>query len=103
MPRAGLQKTLSKAGHALRVSVETYNYELQMSLVARGRGLGLVPSRLVSRSAARGDIVVLRVRGLEFPMKVWLLTAGLPSALEAALAAFADSLQGRLSSGRSRK
>ncbi len=95
--RATLQKALSRAGLALRVSVETYNYELQMSLVARGRGLGLVPSRLVSRSAARRELAVLTVRGLEFPMTVWLLTAGLPSALEAALAAFADSLQRRLS------
>jgi DNA-binding transcriptional LysR family regulator len=99
--RATLQKAFAKAGLPLRVGVETYNYELQMSLVARGRGLGLVPGRLVSKSAARPKLAVLEVRGLEFPMTVWLLTAGLPAALEAALAAFADSLQRRLAPKRS--
>jgi DNA-binding transcriptional LysR family regulator len=101
--RATLQKAFAKAGLPLRVGVETYNYELQMSLVARGRGLGLVPGRLVSKSAARPKLAVLEVRGLEFPMTVWLLTAGLPSVLEAALAAFADSLQRRLAPKRSRR
>ena len=101
--RATLQRALSKAGLSLRVSVETYNYELQMFLVARGRGLGLVPGRLVSRSAARRNVAVLGVRGLEFPMTVWLLTATPPSALEAPLAAFADSLERRLAPKRSEK
>ena len=79
--RASLQKALSRAGLSLRVSMETYNYELQMSLVARGRGMGLVPSRLAARSAARRQLAVLSIRGLEFPMTVWLLTAfrALPS------------------------
>jgi len=99
--RAILQKAFAKAGLPLRVGVETYNYELQMSLVARGRGFGLVPSRLVSKSPARSELRVLNVRGLEFPMTVWLVTAGLPSSLEVALATFADSLQRRLSLKRS--
>jgi DNA-binding transcriptional LysR family regulator len=99
--RAGLQKAFSRAGLALRVGVETYNYELQMSLVARGRGFGLVPSRLVSKSPTRAELRVLNVRGLEFPMTVWLVTAGVPPSLEIALATFADSLQRRLSLKRS--
>jgi DNA-binding transcriptional LysR family regulator len=103
--RATLQKAFAKAGLPLRVGVETYNYELQMSLVARGRGFGLVPGRLVTKSTARAALSVLDVRALDFPMTVWLLTAGLPSGLEAALTAFADSLQRRLApkSKRSRK
>lgn len=100
--RAILQKAFARAGLSLRVGVETYNYELQMSLVARGRGLGLVPSRLVGRSAVRRQLCVSSVRGLDFPMTIWLLTAGLPSALEAALERFGDSLQRQLSSKRSR-
>src|SRR4051812_2934100 len=101
--RSTLQKVFAKAGLPLRVGVETYNYELQMSLVARGRGFGLVPSRLVSRSGARTRLSVLEVRALDFPMTAWLLTAGLPSGLEPALTAFADSLQRRLAPKRSRK
>ncbi len=101
--RAILQKAFGRAGLSLRVGVETYNYELQMSLVARGRGLGLVPSRLVARSAVKRQLSVLGVRGLEFPMTIWMLTAGLPSALEAALETFTDSLQRRLSPKRGTK
>ena len=101
--RAILQKAFGRAGLSLRVGVETYNYELQMSLVARGRGLGLVPSRLVARSAVKRQLSVLGVRGLEFPMTIWMLTAGLPSALETALEAFTDSLQRRLSPKRGAK
>ena len=101
--RAILQKAFGRAGLSLRVGVETYNYELQMSLVARGRGLGLVPGRLVARSAVKRQLSVLGVRGLEFPMTIWMLTAGLPSALETALEAFTDSLQRRLSPKRGAK
>jgi len=101
--RATLQKVLAKAGLPLRVGVETYNYELQMSLVARGRGFGLVPSRLVSKSAARAALSVLDVRALDFPMTVWLLTTELPSALQAALNTFAGSLERRLAPKRSGK
>jgi hypothetical protein len=57
----------------------------------------------VSKSAARAQLSVLDVRALDFPMTVWLLTAGLPSGLEVALTAFADSLQRRLAPKRSRK
>jgi len=69
--RAALRRTLAVAGADMRVAVETYNYELQLSLVARGRGLGLVPSRLLARSRYRRRVRALRVGGLDFGMTIW--------------------------------
>jgi DNA-binding transcriptional LysR family regulator len=95
--RASLQKALSRSGHSLRVAVETYNYELQMLLVARQLGLGLVPKRLLDRSRSRRLLRALPIRGLNFPMTIWLLTEGTPAPLRPALEALAASLRVRLS------
>jgi DNA-binding transcriptional LysR family regulator len=94
--RAGLQRAMSRAGYSLRVGVETYNYDLQMSLVARGRGLGLVPERLLGRSPHRRDLSTLNVRGLQFPMVVWLVTGESSAPLEPALTTLAQGLTERL-------
>jgi DNA-binding transcriptional LysR family regulator len=74
------------------VAVETYNYELQMSLVARGRGLGLVPARLLARSSSRRNLCTLNVRGMEFPMKVWMVTGTLPLGLKEPIATLSRAL-----------
>jgi len=94
--RAWLQRSLAKGGLPLRVAVEAYNYELQISLVGRGRGLGLVPSRLLARSPARKQVSAVRVRGLEFPMKVWMITAMLAAGLEEPLGTLGGALQRQL-------
>ena len=83
--RAALRRTLAVAGADMRVAVETYNYELQLSLVARGRGLGLVPSRLLARSRYRRRVRALRVGGLDFGMTIWSARRRSPLALEAVL------------------
>lgn len=97
--RAWLQKSLARAGLPLRVAVETYNYELQMSLVARARGLGLVPRRLRERSGVRAELATLKVRGLQFPMNTWLVTATPAPALQEPLHALAASLSAKLTAG----
>lgn len=94
--RAWLQRSLAKGGLPLRVAVEAYNYELQISLVGRGRGLGLVPSRLLARSPARRQVSEVRVRGLQFPMKVWMVAATLAAGLEQPLATLSEALQRQL-------
>lgn len=95
--RAWLQRSLARAGMPLRVGVETYNYELQMALVARARALGLVPTRLLARSASRKQLCTLRVRGLEFPMTIWMITGMLAPPLEQPLSTLSQALRGRLS------
>ena len=95
--RAALQQALARSGLPLRVNVETYNYELQFSLIARGRGLGLVPRRLLARSRTRSRLRVLRVRGLDFPLTIWLASREVPASLELPLRELSRALAQRLS------
>jgi DNA-binding transcriptional LysR family regulator len=73
--RAQLQRALGKLGLTLSVAMDAYDYELQLALVAGGRGLGLVPQRLLAKSRSRTRLGVIRIRGLTFPFTVWLVTA----------------------------
>jgi DNA-binding transcriptional LysR family regulator len=95
--RAELERQLARARLPLRVSVETYNYELQLRLIARGRGLGLVPNRLFLRSPTRKKLRKLSVRGLSFPLTIWLVAGELSPGLEPALRALERALTDRLS------
>jgi len=80
------------------VNVESYNYELQLALIARGRGLGLVPGRLLARSRMRSQLRVLSVRGLDFPLTIWLASGEVPAPLALPLRALSRALAQRLSS-----
>ena len=98
--RAWLQRSLARAGVPLRVAVEAYSYELQMSLVSRGRGLGLVPTRLLARSASRQGLCTLHIRGLEFPMNIWMVSGSLTAGLEQSIATLGRALGEHLLSNR---
>jgi DNA-binding transcriptional LysR family regulator len=100
--RAGLRRALLGAGTDLRVAVETYTYDLQLSLVARGRGLGLVPGRLLARSRFRRRLRVLRVRGLDFRLAIWCVRGRPPLALEPVLEELDRVVGRRLARRRSR-
>jgi DNA-binding transcriptional LysR family regulator len=94
--RAALERQLARSGLPLQLNVETYNYELQLSLIARGRGLGLVPARLLARSRMRPRLRVLRVRGLDFPLTIWLASGEVPEPLALPLRALSRALARRL-------
>jgi len=100
--RAGLQRELARARLPLRVGVETYNYELQLRLIARGRGLGLVPHRLLMRSPTRRRLRTLRVRELRFPQVIWMIRGDLAGGLNEPLDALRRALVDRLSRPRRR-
>ena len=95
--RARLRRSLLGSGLDLRVAVETYDYELQLSLVAKGRGLGLVPARLLARSRFRESVRPLRVRGFEFGMKVWAVRGRPSVSLEPVLDDLTRVVEQRLS------
>ena len=59
------------ANPRMRVAVETYTYDLQLALVARRRGLGLVPARILARSPHRSRLRLRRFPGLDFPLTIW--------------------------------
>jgi DNA-binding transcriptional LysR family regulator len=98
--RSELQRRLARARIPLHVGVETYNYELQLRLIARGRGLGLVPNRLLMRSPGRHKVRTLRVRELSFPQVIWMISGDLSSGLEEIVSALQSTLARRLSRHR---
>jgi DNA-binding transcriptional LysR family regulator len=94
--RAMLGRALARAGLPLRVNVEAYDYELQMSLVARGLGFGLAPERLLARSASRARVSAVPARGLTFPMKIWMVAGESDPQLGRATGALGEALEKRL-------
>jgi len=69
--RATLRRLLLRANVDMVVAVESYNYELQLALVAQNRGLSLVPERILTRSPLRSRLCILCVPGLHFPLRIW--------------------------------
>jgi len=80
----------------MTVAVETYNYQLQLALVAQNRGLGLVPERILRRSRHRSRLRVLGVAGLEFPLVVWLVYREPLAGFERVVEELAGALSQRL-------
>lgn len=94
--RALLQRTLLAANLRMRVAVETYTYELQLALVARERGLGLVPARILARSPLRSRLRVRRIPGLDFPLTIWAVRGRATPDLEPVFGALDRALIDRL-------
>jgi DNA-binding transcriptional LysR family regulator len=90
--RESLRGELARAGLPLRVAVETYNHELQLALVARNVGLGLVPSRLLERSRSRSLLQIVTIQGLSFPRRIWMVTGSVSSSIRAHVTMLGSSL-----------
>lgn len=100
--RAMLQRALHAANVPMRVAVETYTYELQLALVARRRGLSLVPARILARSPLRSRLAVRRIAGLDFPLTVWAVRGRATAELGPVFTALDAALATRLSRGARR-
>lgn len=95
--RALLQRSLLTAGVRMRVAVETYTYDLQLALVARQRGLSLVPARILARSPLRSRLRVRHIRGLDFPLTIWAVRSPATPDLDAIWDELHQALTERLS------
>ncbi|MDT4803260.1 HTH-type transcriptional regulator BenM [compost metagenome] len=71
--RAGLQRALADQGLNLQVNLETFGSELQLGLVAEGRGLGLVPAPVLERSRHREALQVLALEDFQPQIELWLV------------------------------
>jgi DNA-binding transcriptional LysR family regulator len=74
--RAMLRRTLLRGGIELMVAVESYDYGLQLLLAGEGRGLTLVPERILRRSPERARLKVFDIAGFHFPFNVWSVHRG---------------------------
>ena len=94
--RAALRRTLLRANIDMIVAVETFNYELQLSLVARNRGLSLVPERILLRSRLKPRLRVVHFPGLNFPLTIWAVQRQPCTGLNTVIAELSRVLMERL-------
>lgn len=80
--RAGLRRALAAQGLPLQVRLDTNGRELQLELVARGQGLGLVPLTLLERSIHRNALAVVPVSDFKPRVSLWLLHGLQPGRLQ---------------------
>lgn len=94
--RAALRRTLLRANIDMVVAVETFNYELQLSLVARNRGLSLVPERILLRSRLKPRLRVVHFPDLNFPLTIWAVQRQPCTGLNTVIAELSRVLMERL-------
>jgi DNA-binding transcriptional LysR family regulator len=83
--RAQLERALADKGFILDVIAETWGAALQLALVARGIGVGLIPERLMVESPYRDRVRVVTVEDFAPALTVWMVTSGQLGPFDAAV------------------
>lgn len=91
--RSTLRHALESQSLHCDVGVEVFGADLQLSLVARGAGIGLVTADLLANSAHRDQLKVLSVSDFKVEVVAWLIHRALPPRLEAPLALLLEQLK----------
>jgi len=71
--RATLQRAFDRAKMPMRVGAEVFGEDLQLSLIARGGGLGLVPRRQLRDSPHRSRLRVVTVSDFDLQATITML------------------------------
>jgi len=79
--RAALQRACDRARAPLRVAIEVIGRDLQLALVARGAGLGLVPRRQLERSRQRRALRIVPLRDFALRADICVLRGPLADTL----------------------
>ncbi len=95
--RSTLKRTLDSACRPLNIAVEAFGSELQLSLVARGLGLGLITPDMLERSAHRQDLQVIDTTDFRVGVDVWFVHGPVPRRLMQAVDLLRQSLAQALS------
>lgn len=91
--RAALRRALAQAKAPFNVAVEAFDQELQLSLVARGNGIGLMPSVLLEHSAYRDQLHSIQVEELDYRMAVWIVRGRFIGSLSTVVDALESALR----------
>ena len=86
--RAGLKRALDDRGLPFVLQMDTSGRELQLEMVARGHGLGLVPQTLLAASAHRAALAAVPLSDFKPEVDLWLVQARAPGALLAPIERF---------------
>ncbi|WP_368621350.1 LysR family transcriptional regulator [Paraburkholderia sp. BR13444] len=90
--RSALSRALARAGLPFNIAVEAFGSDLQLSLVARQLGIGIVSPEVLARSPFRDVLQVIDVTDFESGVEVWLVHHPLPGRLVRPIALLRDSL-----------
>jgi DNA-binding transcriptional LysR family regulator len=96
--RSALSRAMSSAGLQFNVAVEAFGSELQLSLVARGMGIGLAVPEMLERSAYRESLQRIDVTDFHNVLNVWLVHGMLPGRLVRPVALMRDALVEKMES-----
>jgi DNA-binding transcriptional LysR family regulator len=90
--RAALQRALTEQGLPLLLNLEAFGVTLQLSLIAEGRGLGLMPRALVERHALRPQLQIYSLQDFAPRSQLWLVYPNVPASQIPAIDAFAAAI-----------
>jgi len=90
--RSVLSRAMSTAGLPFNVAVEAFGSELQLSLVARGMGIGLAVAEMLETSVHRDALQRIEVTDFRNVLSIWLMHGVLPGRLVRPVALMRDAL-----------
>ena len=90
--RGALQRALTEQGLPLLLNLEAFGVTLQLSLIAEGRGLGLMPRALVERHALRPQLQIYSLQDFAPRSQLWLVYPNVPASQIPAIDAFAAAI-----------
>lgn len=79
--RSALEVAMGERDGSLHVAIDAYGTDIQLRMVALGRGLGLVPRAALSSSPTRGEVSIVEVADFSLSLSVWLVHRPLPGNL----------------------
>lgn len=94
--RAGLQRTLLQQGLNLKVNLEIFGTDLQLGLVAKGMGMGLVPFPLLQNSRHLQQLEVVAIADFKPVIDLWLVRPSYVGNLHGAIQLFGEMVARRL-------
>lgn len=101
--RSALSRAFSAAGLPFDVAVEAFGSDLQLSLVARGAGLGIASASALARSPHRNALRIVETADVEPGINVWLVHGVLPGRLMRPVELLRERLAAVLEEERSRR
>ncbi|WP_118178601.1 LysR family transcriptional regulator [Paraburkholderia phosphatilytica] len=97
--RSALSRAMSTAGLAFNVAVEAFGSDLQLSLVARGLGVGLAAPETLEHSPHRESLQIVDAADFRNVLSVWLVHGALPGRLVRPVGVLREALVERLGGG----
>ncbi|RAO75342.1 LysR family transcriptional regulator [Dyella jiangningensis] len=91
--RSTLRRSLEERGLPCDVGVEAFGADLQLSLVARGAGVGLITPDLLATSPYRKQLKIVTVSDFHMDVVAWLVHKALPPRLETPVAVLLEQLR----------